>query len=108
MDLQANVRYRAPLDSEQGRVGARIFGDLALRQRLFGDRASLTLRARDPLGLAGFQYTLDQPGIYQEFERDWGAQQVGLTFTYSFQPSDRGRDDRGRREGGGDFGGEEF
>ena len=108
VDFQANVRYRAPLDSEQGRVGARIFGDLALRQRLFGDRASLTLRARDPLGLAGFQYTLDQPGIYQEFERDWGAQQVGLTFTYSFQPSDRGRDDRGRREGGGDFGGEEF
>ena len=108
VDLQANVRYRAPIDSEQGRVGSRIFGDLALRQRLFGDRASLTLRARDPLGLAGFQYTLDQPGIYQEFERDWGAQQVGLTFTYSFQPSDSGRDDRDRRDGGDFGGGEEF
>ena len=106
LDLQATARYRAPVDTEQGRVGARTFIDLALRQRLLNDRASLTLQARDPLGLAGFSYTLDQDDLFQQFERDWGAQQVGLTFSYRFGQQERSRD-RGER-GGGDFEGEEF
>ena len=107
LDLQATARYTAPIDTEQGRVGARTFIDLALRQKLFGDRASLSLQARDPLGLAGFSYTLDQIDLYQEIERDWGAQQVGLTFSYSFGQQDRERRDDNR--GGGDFeGGEDY
>ena len=106
LDLQATARYSAPVDTEQGRVGARTFIDLALRQKLLGDRASLTLQARDPLGLAGFSYTLDQDDLFQQFERDWGAQQVGLTFSYQFGRQERGRDRDGGR--GGDFQGEEF
>ncbi len=107
LDLQLTARYAAPIDTEQGRVGARTFMDLALRQRLFGDRASLTLQARDPLGLAGFSYTLDQPDLYQESRRDWGARQVGLTFAYTFGQA---RPEREREPGGGDGGpqGEEF
>lgn len=112
LDLQATARYSAPIDTEQGRVGARSWVDLALRQRLFDERASLTLQLRDPLGMAGFAYTLDQPSLYQEFERDWGAQQVGLTFSYRIggeEPRRNGPRGEGERgEGGGDFGGEEF
>ena len=102
LDLQATARYSAPLRTEQGRVGARTFIDLALRQKLLGDRASLTLQARDPFGLAGFSYTLDQPELYQTLERTWGAQQLGLTFAYTFGRQSR-RDDDG--EGGGGSGG---
>lgn len=102
LDLQATARYSAPLDTEQGRVGARSWFDLALRQRLFDERASLTLQLRDPLGMAGFEYTLDQPRIYQEFERDWGAQQIGLTFSYTLgqQESDGDRQRGEGRDGG--------
>ena len=113
LDLQATARYTAPIQTAQGRRGARSWVDLALRQKLFDDRASLTLQFRDPLGMAGFEFTLDQPSLYQEFSRDWGAQQVGLTFSYTFgrQERERGRDG-GDREGGrdgGDFdGGEDF
>ena len=108
LDLQATARYSAPIGTEQGRVGARTFVDLALRQKI-GDQASLTLQARDPLGLAGFSYTLDQPDLYQEFERNWGAQQIGLTFSYTFGQKSRDRDrQQGERDGGGDFEGEEF
>ena len=105
LDLQATARYTAPVDTEQGRVGARTFIDLAFRQKLLDDRASLTLQFRDPLGMAGFSYTLDQADLFQQFERDWGAQQVGLTFSYRF-----GRQERNERGGerGGDFEGEEF
>ncbi|OZC03272.1 TonB-dependent receptor domain-containing protein [Rubricoccus marinus] len=105
LDLQATARYTAPIDTEQGRVGARTFIDLALRQRLLGDKASLTLQARDPLGLAGFSYVQDGVDLYQEVSRDWGAQQVGLTFSYTFGQQEPQRE-RGQ-QGGGDYGGGE-
>lgn len=105
--LQATARYRAPISTEQGRVGARTFIDLALRQKLMGDQASLTLQARDPLGLAGFSYTLDQADLFQRFERDWGAQQVGLTFSYTFGRQKRERN-RDRQGGGGGDQGDDF
>ncbi len=103
LDVQLTARYSAPLDTEQGRVGARSWFDLALRQKLLDNRAALTLQLRDPLGMAGFAYTLDQPRIYQTFERDWGAQQVGLTFSYTFGRQDAERD-RPRGDRGGDGG----
>ena len=108
--LQATARYSAPIDTEQGRIGARTFIDFALRQKLFGDQASLTLQARDPLGLAGFSYVQDGAELYQEFERDWGAQQIGVTFSYTLgqQSQDRDRDRGGDRGDGGGGDGEEF
>ena len=84
LDLQATVRYRAPMDTEQGRMGSFSWTDVALRQALFADRASLTLRARDVLGTAGFSSVIDQPNLYNQFSREFGAQAIGLTFTYSF------------------------
>lgn len=98
LTLQGTARYTAPIDTEQGRAGARLFMDFALRQNLLGDRASLTLQARDPLGIAGSSFTLDQPDIFQTRTRDWAAQQVGLTFAYSFGRQDR--ESRSRDEGG--------
>lgn len=108
LDLQANVFYRAPMSTEQGRTGARTFTNLALRQRLLGDRANLTIAFRDPLGLAGFDFVIDDlaRGIYQEFERDWGAQQVSVTFTYTFGQQDRRRPQRQRPDAEGPEGGE--
>ena len=100
LSVQGTARYTAPIDTEQGRAGARVFMDFAVRQKLLGDRASLTLQARDPLGIAGSSFTLDQPDLFQERTRDWAAQQVGLTFSYAF-----GRQDRERRDAGGERGG---
>jgi outer membrane receptor protein involved in Fe transport len=105
--VQATARYSAPMDTEQGRIGTRSWMDLALRQSLLDDRASLTLQVRDPFGTAGFAFTLDQPALYQEFERDWGVQQVGLTFSYRFGQQEEARE-RGERGGGDDYGGEDY
>ncbi|GIV60406.1 MAG: hypothetical protein KatS3mg043_1495 [Rhodothermaceae bacterium] len=105
LDLQATVRYRAPMDTEQGRMGSFSWTDVALRQELLRGRASLTLRARDVLGTAGFRGIIDQPDLYNEFTREFGAQSVGLTFTYSFGQADRQnrRPMQRPEEGGGDF-----
>ena len=100
LDLQANANYRAAMDTEQGRIGARTFLDLALRQRFLSGRASLALQARDPLGLAGFASIIDQPSLYQEFERSFGGPQVGFTFTYAFGKVEQRRQRSDRAEGG--------
>lgn len=103
LDLQATLRYRAPMETEQGRVGSFSWTDLALRQELFNDRASLTIRARDALGTAGFHNIIDQENIYSEFSREFGARALGFTFTYSFgeqrQQPQRPRPDDGPPEG---------
>ena len=102
IDLQATVRYRAPMDTEQGRMGSFSWTDVALRQALFGERASLTFRARDVLGTAGFSNIIDQPDLYNEFSREFGAQAVGVTFTYSFgKEQQQNRRDERPDEGGG-------
>jgi iron complex outermembrane recepter protein len=98
LTLQANVRYRAPMATEQGRTTARTFINLALRQQLLDDRASLTLSVRDPFATASFGSVIDQPLIYQEFERSMGGRQLGLTFTYNFGQRPQRQRDRGGRE----------
>ncbi|MBT8401486.1 MAG: outer membrane beta-barrel family protein [Rhodothermia bacterium] len=102
LDFQGNIFYRAPMDTEQGRRGSMTFINMAVRQQFLNDQASLTLRARDPFNLAGFSYELDQPTLYQDFERSWGARTVSLTLQYTFGKADR---ERQRNQNGGDFGG---
>ena len=107
-DLQLSARYRAPLDTEQGHVGARASVDLALRQRLFGDRANLTIRARDPFGWSRFDSITDTPRLFQSLERDASRRQLALTLTWTFGESAETR--LGRQRGadrGGDVGGED-
>lgn len=106
LDFQTTVRYRAPMDTEQGRVEARAWSDMALRQELFSDRASLSIRVRDVFGTAGFGFTIDQPTLYQEFSRSRDGQRVGVTFSYTFgKASNNNRRRGGDREGGPDGGG---
>ncbi len=104
LDFQGNIFYRAPMDTEQGRRGSMTFINMAVRQQFLNDQASLTLRARDPFNLAGFSYELDQPTLYQDFQRSWGARTLSLTFSYTFGKADRERQ-RNRNENGSGFGG---
>ncbi|MEM1055834.1 MAG: TonB-dependent receptor [Bacteroidota bacterium] len=107
LDLQTTVRYTAPIDTEQGRRGARADVNLALRQALFSDRAALTLQVRDPFDVTDLQLVLDQPELFQEIERNWGVRQFGLTFSYTLGRQDRQRD-RGQNGGGGGYAGDDF
>src|SRR6202008_1224101 len=47
-DLSWFPFYRAPTDIEGGRISGMGMSNLALRQKLMGDRASLSIRLRDP------------------------------------------------------------
>ncbi|HYW09141.1 MAG TPA: TonB-dependent receptor [Longimicrobium sp.] len=84
LDAQAFFMYRAPMRTEQGRVSSRSMVNLALRQKLMGDRASLSLRVVDPFNTMGFGSRTDDERFYLETERDFGARGVFATFSMTF------------------------
>ena len=102
LDVQATGSYRAPQETEQGRIGSRVFVDLGLRQRLLSGRANLALRARDPFGWGTFDFIQDDARVFQTIHRSPRRQQVALTFTWTFGRTEE-RPDRQRpsAEGGG-------
>ncbi len=89
LDLQLSYFYRSPLNIENGRIAARQMADVALRQKLLGDRASLSLRASDVFGTMGFHLWREDALFAQEVDRAFNAQQIGFTFTYNFGQSTR-------------------
>lgn len=101
LDVQLSHYYRAPLETERGRVSSRSSADVAVRQQILGNRASLSLRARDVFDQRNFHVMRDDALYFQESRTDWDARQISLTFRYNF--GDTGRDrDRRRRGGPGD------
>ena len=93
LDLQGFLMYRAPMDVEQGRMGSFVMSTLSLRQKVMGDKGSVSLRVVDPLNRMGFTMQTTDPLYYQLNERRFGARAAYLTFSYNFgqQPRLRNR-----------------
>lgn len=93
LDAQAFVMYRAPMDVEQGRIGAMTFSNLSLRQKVMGDKGSLSLRVMDPFNRMSFSSRTTDPMYLQLNERQFNGRAAYLTFSYNFgqQPRLRNR-----------------
>ncbi|HEU4885969.1 MAG TPA: TonB-dependent receptor, partial [Longimicrobium sp.] len=89
LDLQGFVMYRAPMDVEQGRMGSFVMSTLALRQKVMGEKGSLSLRVVDPLNRMGFSMETVDPLYFQLNERRFGARAAYLTFSYNFGQTPR-------------------
>jgi outer membrane receptor protein involved in Fe transport len=108
LDLQLSGFYRAPMDTETGRISSVSRTELSVRKRLLDDRASLTFRVADVFDTMGFNFTVDEQLFYQEASRKWQSRVAMLTFSYTFgeqQRRQRGDRQRGQEggEGDGDF-----
>ena len=84
LDLQGFIMYRAAMKTEGGRQLAMVFTNVALRQKLWGDKGSLTLRVADPFNLTKFGYSTDNGVVTEQTERRFGMRGVFLTFTRNF------------------------
>ncbi|HST58466.1 MAG TPA: outer membrane beta-barrel family protein, partial [Longimicrobium sp.] len=93
LDAQAFVMYRAPMDVEQGRIGAMTFSNVSLRQKVMGDKGSISLRVMDPFNRMGFSSRTNDPMYLQLNERRFNGRAAYLTFSYNFgqQPRLRNR-----------------
>jgi ferric enterobactin receptor len=101
LDAQGFLMYRAPMNAEQGRVSAMTMTSLSLRQKLMGDRASMTLRVMDPFNTMGFASEFSDPRFFQETERKFGARGVFLSFSYNIGQQPRVRQQRPQDQDGG-------
>lgn len=109
LSISAFAFYRAPMKTEQGRIRAFQSSDLSVRQALFSNQASLTLRVNDVFDQSGFTFITDLPQFYQEGTRRWQQRTVTLSFQYNFGQQQNGNQrnrrpvtDEGSR-GGDDF-----
>ena len=105
LDVQGFLMYRAPMNNEQGRTTAMTMTNIALRQNLLGDAASLTLRVMDPFKTMGMGFVTSDDSFYQTSQRRFGARGLNLSFNYTFgqQPRVRQRDreqPEGAQQGG--------
>jgi ferric enterobactin receptor len=98
--------YRAPMAIEGGRFDAFGFANVALRQKLYGDRMNLTLRVSDPFNTQRFRIRAGDDNIIQLTERTFTSRALHLSVQYNFgrPPRVRQRPDQ-PQEGGTPFGG---
>lgn len=91
--LQANYFYRAPMNIERGRFGSRSGTNVSIRQRLYGDKATATLRVSDVFNTNRFRVEVGDDNIIQLTERAFSNRAVYLSFQYSIgqQPRIRQR-----------------
>ena len=105
LSVQLSWFYRAPMDIENGRVGSFSRVSIGARQQLLNERASLSLRVRDPFDMMNYNMTRDTPRFYQETFRSFNARQVNLSLTYNFgqqRRQQRQRENGEYEQGGGD------
>jgi outer membrane receptor protein involved in Fe transport len=93
LDAQAFVMYRAPMRIEQGTMSRWTMANVALKQKVRGDKASVTLRVADPFGTMGWGVKASDGRVLQVTQRNFGARGAFLTFNYTFgkQPKMRAR-----------------
>jgi ferric enterobactin receptor len=68
--------------------------NVTLRQRLYGEKASVALRLADPFNSMRFRLEAGDDNITQITERQWDMRAVHLTFQYNFGQAPRVRQRR--------------
>jgi len=91
LDAQGFFMYRAPMNTEQGKITSMSILTLALRQKLYGDKASLTLRVQDPFDRMRFGFESSDGRVKQSSLRRFGARGVFVNFSYNFGQAPRFR-----------------
>lgn len=80
--VQASGNYRAPLVVPQGRLLAQYGVDVAMRQRLFHDRAALTLRVSDLFNTRRQSTQLRAEGLTTDLQTKYETRVGYLGFTW--------------------------
>jgi len=106
LDVQLTGSFRSATLTAQGRQLATGGIDIALRQRLFSDRAALTLRVSDILNTQVRQYEVNTPELKATYNSKYETRVAWLGFTwYLGATKPAKRIEAAPQGGGGGFGG---
>ena len=97
--LQGAYFYRAPMKIERGQFEAVHGANFALRTKLNGDKATMTLRVNDPFGTQRFAVRAGDDRVLQVTERNFGARMFWLAFQYNYGRPPRLRQPKADQEG---------
>lgn len=84
LDIQAFANYRSKYATEYGVQDAFVFMNFAIRQKLFNDKGSVTLRVQDPFNMMAFGSVIENPAIMQSTLQNFGQRGVFLSFSRTF------------------------
>ncbi len=94
LTFQGMYMYRAPMNVERGRFSAMQMSNFSLRQKLPGDKSSVTLRVVDPFNTMGMRIEAGDDNVLQITERHFGVRGIHLGFQYNFGQTPRMRQPR--------------
>ncbi len=84
LDLQTFMNYRAPMATEGGRQRAMTMMNFALRQKLWSDKGSITVRVADPFNMMTFGGTTINSRVIQSTVRHFGMRGIVIAFSRQF------------------------
>jgi len=80
----AQYFYRAATPIERGRFGAMGIANFSVRQKVMGEKASLSLRVSDPFEGTRFRVEAGDDNVIQLTERTFNSRALHLAFQYNF------------------------
>jgi ferric enterobactin receptor len=84
LDVQGFANYRSKFATEYGYQDAFVFMNFALRQKLFNDKGSVTLRVQDPFNMMTFGSITRNPAIVQSNLQNAGQRGLFISFSRNF------------------------
>lgn len=84
LDVQAFANYRSRFATEYGYQDAFVYMNIALRQKLYGDKGSVTLRVQDPFNMMAFGSIIRNPAVVQSNLQNFGQRGVFISFSRNF------------------------
>ncbi|MEX2379796.1 MAG: outer membrane beta-barrel family protein, partial [Vicingaceae bacterium] len=104
INFQSAFNYRAPRNTNQGRVKSIYSIDLSLSKDVLKGKGTVVASVRDLLNSRKYRSITDTENLYSESEFQWRVRQFLVTFTYRIN---RKKDSR-RGNGGSDINDDEF
>jgi hypothetical protein len=95
--------YRAPMKIEKGRFESMQMLSMAVRKKLNGDAASVTLRVNDPFNTGTFRVRAGDDKVIQVTERNFGSRVLFVNFQYNYGRPPRVRQPQQDQQQGGGF-----
>jgi hypothetical protein len=89
--LTAQYFYRAATPIERGRFYSMGIANFSVRQKLYGEKAAVTVRVSDPFKGNVFRVQVGDDNAIQLTERTFNARAVHVTFQYNFGRPPRAR-----------------
>lgn len=103
LTLQGSWFYRAPMKIEKGKFSAFQMTNFSLRQKIYGEKATLSLRVVDPFNTTGFRIETGNNTTLLTSNRKFGVRGTFLTFQYNFGQAPKirpPRQDTGEQQAG--------